>query len=74
MDLQKMIAELTAERDRLDLAILALERLAAGAGRRRGRPPKWLQNSAADLNDEDPDETLNGASAKGKKREPRDSE
>jgi hypothetical protein len=44
MDLQKMIAELTTERDRLDEAILALERLAAGKARRRGRPPSWLKD------------------------------
>ena len=42
MDLHKMIAELTAERNRLDEAILALERLSAGKLRRRGRPPRWV--------------------------------
>ena len=54
MDLHKMIAELQAEKQRLDEAIQALERLSAGkAGRvrRRGRPPRWLkeemQQSAA---------------------------
>ncbi len=45
MNLQKMIAELQAEKARLDDAILALERLSsAGAKRRRGRPPRWLKN------------------------------
>ena len=43
MDLNKMIAELQSERDRLDQAILALERLSAGQARRRGRPPRWLK-------------------------------
>ncbi|MBV8071472.1 MAG: hypothetical protein JO270_16300 [Acidobacteriaceae bacterium] len=43
MDLNKMIAELQMERDRLDQAILALERLSAGQARRRGRPPRWLK-------------------------------
>ena len=38
MDLRRMIAELRAEKTRLDEAILALERLAAGKLRRRGRP------------------------------------
>lgn len=38
-----MIAELQSERDRLDQAILALERLSAGQARRRGRPPRWLK-------------------------------
>lgn len=45
-----MIAELTAERDRLDHAILALERLSHGPQSKRGRPPKWLR----DLNSLDP--------------------
>lgn len=43
MDLHKMIAELQAERQRLDEAIQALERLSAGKARRRGRPPAWLK-------------------------------
>ncbi|MBV8550035.1 MAG: hypothetical protein JOY54_01955 [Acidobacteriaceae bacterium] len=43
MDLLKMIAELQAERDRLDQAIIALERLSAGKAKRRGRPPRWLR-------------------------------
>lgn len=49
MDITKMIAELHEERDHVDEAILVLSRLAAGAPKRRGRPPKWLadQNSAA---------------------------
>ena len=38
-----MIAELQTERDRLDQAIDALERLSAGKIRRRGRPPRWLK-------------------------------
>ncbi len=38
-----MIAELQAERHRLDEAIQALERLSAGNARRRGRPPGWLK-------------------------------
>jgi hypothetical protein len=44
MDLLKMIAELEAERNRLDHAIIALERLSAGKARRRGRPPRWLRD------------------------------
>jgi hypothetical protein len=43
MNLHKMIAELQAERQRLDEAIQALERLSAGKTRRRGRPPNWLK-------------------------------
>ena len=42
MDLNKAIAELRQERRQVDEAILMLTRLAAGQGKRRGRPPKWL--------------------------------
>ena len=42
MDINKMLAELRAERDQLGEAILTLERLAVGRGKRRGRPPKWM--------------------------------
>jgi hypothetical protein len=43
MDILKMLAELRAERQGVEEAILIMERLAAGTrGRRRGRPPKWL--------------------------------
>ena len=44
MDLQKMIAELEAERQRIDQAIEALERLSNSGSPRRGRPPAWLKN------------------------------
>jgi hypothetical protein len=37
-----MLAELRAERENIEKAILTLERLAAGRGRRRGRPPAWM--------------------------------
>jgi hypothetical protein len=42
MDVTKIIAELREELDRIDEAIVSLERLAYGRGRRRGRPPAWL--------------------------------
>jgi hypothetical protein len=42
MDLNKMIAELKAEKSRIDEAIQALERLLAGNLRRQGRPPSWI--------------------------------
>jgi hypothetical protein len=43
MDLLKMIAELQTEKQRLDEAIEALERLSAANTRRRGRPPRWAK-------------------------------
>ena len=43
MDVDGMIKSLQAEKEALDAAILVLERLALRAGKRRGRPPAWLQ-------------------------------
>jgi len=42
MDLVKMLDELREERERIDEAIVMLERLSAGRGKRRGRPPAWM--------------------------------
>ena len=42
MDVAKMLAELRQEREHIEEAILSLERIARGRGRRRGRPPAWL--------------------------------
>jgi len=42
MDVTKILAELRQEREQLEEAILSLERLARGRGRRRGRPPSWM--------------------------------
>ena len=42
MDFDALLAQLRTEREMLEEAILALERLARGAGKRRGRPPRWL--------------------------------
>jgi hypothetical protein len=42
MDIVKIISALREEERQLDLAIMSLERLAMGSGRRRGRPPAWM--------------------------------
>ncbi|MDZ7639993.1 MAG: hypothetical protein U5J83_17375 [Bryobacterales bacterium] len=42
MDVSKILSELKEERRNIDEAIAVLERLASGRGRRRGRPPGWL--------------------------------
>ena len=42
MDVTKILDELREERVQLEEAILSLERLARGRGRRRGRPPSWM--------------------------------
>ena len=42
MDVSKILTELKAERQQIEEAIVSLERLALGRGRRRGRPPTWM--------------------------------
>ncbi len=42
MDVLKMLADLRQEREQIEEAILTLERLARGRGKRRGRPPAWM--------------------------------
>jgi len=43
MDILKMLADLRAEREQIEQAILAIEHLAVGSrGKRRGRTPKWM--------------------------------
>jgi len=42
MDINKMLLDLRVERDQISEAIVVLERLTIGQGKRRGRPPKWL--------------------------------
>jgi hypothetical protein len=42
MDVIKMLSDLRAEREQIEEAIMTLERLARGRGRRRGRPPAWM--------------------------------
>ena len=42
MDVNRMLADLRREREQIEEAILSLERLSKGRGRRRGRPPAWM--------------------------------
>lgn len=42
MDVSKILSELREERVQIEEAILSLERLARGRGKRRGRPPAWM--------------------------------
>lgn len=46
MDVSKILAELKAEREQIEEAILSLERLARGRGNKRGRPPTWMSEVA----------------------------
>jgi hypothetical protein len=42
----KMLADLREQREQIEQAILALERLALGQSKRRGRPPAWMASAA----------------------------
>ena len=43
MDILKMLAELRAEREQVEAAILVLERMThSSRSKRRGRAPKWM--------------------------------
>jgi hypothetical protein len=46
MDVNKMLLELRQEREQIEQAIVILERLARGRGKRRGRPPLWMTQAA----------------------------
>ena len=45
MDVTKILTELREEREQIEEAIISLERLASGRGKRRGRPPSWLSDA-----------------------------
>ena len=48
MDIHRILAELRSEQERLQEAIVTIERLASGTlGKRRGRPPKWMESGKA---------------------------
>ena len=40
MNINKILKELRSEREEIDRAVIALERV---GGKRRGRPPKWMK-------------------------------
>ena len=45
MDVHAVLKTLHQERELLSQAIVTLEILARGAGKRRGRPPRWLRDA-----------------------------
>ncbi len=45
MDVNKILIELRHEREQIEEAIVSLERLARGRGKRRGRPPAWMKEA-----------------------------
>jgi hypothetical protein len=46
MDILKMLAELRQERAQIEEAMVVLQRLSLGQGKRRGRPPAWMTAAA----------------------------
>jgi hypothetical protein len=69
MDVNKMLSELREEREHIDEVILSLERLARGAGKRRGRPPAWLKNSDEEASAPAPKKRGRPPGAKNKPKE-----
>ena len=45
MDVNKILAELREEKQRVEDAIRALEAASMNGGKRRGRPPKWIKDA-----------------------------
>jgi hypothetical protein len=45
MDILKMLADLREQREQIEQAIIVLERIARGQGKRRGRPPAWMPSA-----------------------------
>ncbi|MDA0205767.1 MAG: hypothetical protein O3A53_01380 [Acidobacteria bacterium] len=45
MDVNKILTDLRQEREQIEDAIISLERLARGRGKRRGRPPAWMKGA-----------------------------
>ena len=65
MNIVRMLEELRAERQQIEEAILVIERLAAGSGRRRGRPSKWMSKvTAADGTETQPKKRFVSAAAR----------
>jgi hypothetical protein len=58
-----MLAELRVEREQIEEAILTLERLARGRGRRRGRPPSWLKEATGSVPDLEEAQQPNGSAS-----------
>jgi hypothetical protein len=42
MDILNLLVALRQEREQIEDAIVVIERLAMGRGKRRGRPPAWM--------------------------------
>ena len=70
MDVHKILGDLRREREQIEEAILTLERLATGRGRRRGRPPAWMsQLKAAESKSPEPKRRGRPPGSKNKTKE-----
>jgi hypothetical protein len=70
MDVHKILGDLRREREQIEEAILTLERLATGRGRRRGRPPAWMsQLKAVDTKSTEPKRRGRPPGSKNKAKE-----
>jgi hypothetical protein len=66
MDIHSILADLRTEKERLEEAILTIERLAAGSmTKRRGRPPKWLASVKAEAGSSGARESLEPKKRRG---------
>ena len=43
MNIEQMLRELREEHEAVGQALLVIERIALGRGKRRGRPPAWMK-------------------------------
>jgi hypothetical protein len=68
LDVDKVLAELKLEREQIEEAILTLERLARGRGKRRGRPPSWLKDATAAVNGLSEEEASTAGSPEHRRR------
>jgi hypothetical protein len=59
LDLSKMLAELRHELEQLNHAIVVLQRISLGQGKRRGRSPKWMTGTTPPARTERKRRTLN---------------
>jgi hypothetical protein len=59
MDIEQILSELRSERQHIEEAILVLERLGMGSGKkRRGRPPKWITDARTEQGEQsEPEES-----------------
>jgi hypothetical protein len=64
-----MLTDLRADREQIEQAIVAIERLAAGTrGKQRGRPPKWMSTATEEVAEAATFSTKRTVSAAARKR------